>query len=255
MGQCAAANRAFAEAKGDLIKFFDADDIIAADYVEKQVDRIGRRRDVVVMGEWDRFFNDPKETSFPHLPMYRDADPVEWLTTEWMNARPMMQCALWLIPRQVLDRSGLWDERLSLINDFEFFARVLVNSSEILYSPGARLFYRSGIDDSLSGQKSRKAVESAFNSLMWGTEHLLNARNTEHTRQAAANVLQDFIFTYYPDHTDLRQQAAQRVDELGGGTVQPDGSPAFQALRKILGWKMARRAERASRWLRSRQLS
>lgn len=246
-GQCAAANRAFHESSGELIKFFDADDILAPDYVEKQVMRLGERRDAIAMGEWARFYGDPSEASFKRLPMYRDADPVDWLTTEWMDARPMMQCALWLIPRRVLDRSGLWDERLSLINDFEFFARVLLHCNEILYSPGARLYYRSGLDSSLSGQKSRRAVESAFNSLMWGTQHLLDAEDSPRTRLATANLLQDFIYSFYPGHADLRLAAQGRVRELGGANIKPDGSPAFQALRRLAGWKMARRIEALAR--------
>lgn len=247
-GQCAAANRAFKESRGELVKFFDADDILDPDHLAIQVERLGDRRDAIALGEWARFYNDdPQSAVFNPLPMYRDADPIDWLTTEWMDARPMMQCALWLIPRPILERSGLWDERLSLVNDFEFFARVLLESREILFTPGARLRYRSGIDGSLSQQRSRESIVSAYNSLMWGTEHLLSAMNSERTRRAAANILQDFIYTYYPAHADLRDSAQARVKELGVATIDPDGSPAFQMLRRMTGWKFARRVERLVR--------
>jgi hypothetical protein len=156
----------------------------------------------------------------------------------------MMQCALWLIPRPVLETSGLWDERLSLINDFEFFARVLVHTDGVRFTPGARLYYRSGLDDSLSGQTSRDHVESAFHSLMNGTQHLLDREDNPRTRRAAANMLQDFIYTFYPDHPDLRSRVAERVAELGGSDLPPDGPPGFQALRRVTGWRIARRVER-----------
>ena len=246
-GQCAAANRAFRESHGDLIKFFDADDVLAPDHVAFQVERLGERRDAIAMGEWARFYSDdPSEADFRPRPMYRDADPVDWLATEWRDARPMMQCALWLIPRDILDRSGLWDERLSLINDFEFFARVLLHAREILYAPGARLFYRSGLDASLSGRKSRAARESQALSLLLGTQHLLDAEDSPRTRQAAANVLQDFVYDVYPDHPDLRQQLADRVRDLGGSTLPPSGPPGFQKLRRLVGWRVARQAQRAA---------
>ncbi len=245
-GQCAAANRAFRESRGDLVKFFDADDVLAPDYVALQVDRLGDRRDAVALGEWARFTgDDPAEADFRPLPMYRDADPVDWLATEWVGARPMMQCALWLIPRGVLDRSGLWDERLSLINDFEFFSRVLLASTEVLYTPGARLSYRSGLGASLSGRKSRAARESQALSLLLGTQHLLDAEDSPRTRRACAHVLQDFVYDVYPDHADLRAQAAERVAELGGSDLPPDGPPGFQRLRRLVGWRLARRVERA----------
>src|SRR5690606_38229254 len=119
----------------------------------------------------------------------------------------------------------LWDERLSLINDFEFFARVLVCATEILYSPGARLYYRSGLPQSLSGRKTRPAVESAFLSISLGTRHLLEAEDSPRTRRACANILQDFDYTYYPNHPDLRGGARARAAELGGSDLSPDGPP------------------------------
>ncbi|WP_420457536.1 glycosyltransferase family 2 protein [Rubrivirga sp.] len=246
-GQCAAANRAFSESNGELVKFFDADDVLAPDHVARQVERLGDRRDAVAVGEWARFYGDDPETAvFEPLPMYRNADPVDWLTTEWTGARPMMQCALWLIPREVLGRSGLWDRRLSLINDFEFFSRVLLSASEVLYTPGARLFYRSGLGASLSGRKSRPARESQALSLLLGTQHLLDAEDSPKTRRACAHVLQDFVYDVYPQHPDLRARVHQRVAELGGSDLPPDGPPGFQRLRRFVGWRLARRVERAA---------
>ena len=244
-GQCAAANRAFHESRGELVKFFDADDVLHPEHVARQVERLGPRRDAVAMGEWARFYgDDPSEADFQPLPMYRDADPVEWLATEWSTARPMMQCAMWLVPRPILDRSGLWDERLSLINDFEFFARVLTQADEILYAPGARLSYRSGLDTSLSGRKSRAARESQVLSLLLGTQHLLATEDSPRTRKAAATMLQDFVYDVYPEYPDLRDQVRQRVAELGGSDLTPGGPPGFQRLRRLVGWRLARRVER-----------
>ena len=243
-GQCAAANRAFAEATGELIKFFDADDVLTPDMIALQVARLGDRRDAVAMGEWTRFQGaTPDGETFAPLPMYRDAVPTDWLTAEWMDTQPMMQCALWLIPRTVIDRAGLWDERLSLINDFEYFARVLTSADEILYTPGARLYYRSGVASSLSGQKSRRAVESQHLSLMLGTGHLLAAEDTPRTRRASANLLAQFNYEHYPHHPDLRKKAQDRVAELGGSDIAPLGPPNFHRLRHLIGWRAARRLQ------------
>lgn len=244
-GQCHAANTAFKASQGQLIKFFDADDILSPEFLEKQVAAIVHDSSEIAMGEWARFYgDDPSEAVFHNRPMYRDAKPQEWLTQEWMNARPMMQCALWLIPRNILERSGGWDESLSLINDFEFFARVLLCADRIKFTPGARLFYRSGIDGSLSGHKSRRAVESAFNSLVQGTGHLLAKSDAPDVRRACANVLRDFDYTYYPLHSDLRNLVQARVEQLGGSDLEPDGPPGFHHLRKFTGWRLARRVQR-----------
>ncbi|MCW2284296.1 glycosyltransferase involved in cell wall biosynthesis [Rhodoblastus acidophilus] len=244
-GQCAASNRGYREATGGLIKFFDADDVMAPEMIALQVARLAGRTDAIAMGEWKRFHGDaPDQEPFPRLPMYRDCPPAEWLVQEWANARPMMQCGLWLIPRSIIDAHGLWDERLSLINDFEYFSRLLLGASEILYTPGARMHYRSGLAGSLSSRKSRAAVESALLSLLLGTQHLLKVCDTPEARASCATLLQDFEFTYYPEHPDLRARARARVAELGGSKLEPDGPPGFQKLRRLVGWRLARRAQR-----------
>jgi glycosyltransferase involved in cell wall biosynthesis len=243
-GQCAAANAAFRQSKGELVKFFDADDVMDVDMIKLQVDRLGGRTDAIAMGEWRRFYGaEPENSPFPHLQMYRDALPVDWLTQEWATTRPMMQCALWLIPRPIITARGLWDERLSLINDFEYFTRLLLGAKEILYTKGARLHYRSGLVNSLSGRKSRAAVESQFLSLMLGTEHLLAVRDTQLTRSVCAGLLQDFDYAHFPTHPDLRAKALARVAELGGSSVEPHGPPGFHVLRRIVGWRLARRMQ------------
>lgn len=243
-GQCAAANRALAQAKGEFIKFFDADDILASDMVQLQVESLMGRRDAIAMGEWARFYSEPFEADFRPLPMYRNSAPVDWLAGEWLNGEPMMQCALWLIPRNLLSCTGGWDERLSLVNDFEFFARVLLEAKEIVYTPKARLYYRSGIPGSLSAQKSRKAVESQFLSLTLGIEHLLKAEDGPNTRRACANVIQAFDYEHYPSHPDLRAKIRAKVAELGGADITPSGPPGFHKLRSWIGWKAARHIQR-----------
>ena len=243
-GQCAAANKAFAESTGDYIKFFDADDLLSPEMIEKQMGRLAGRTDAVASSEWGRFHGDLSTFKSNPQSVWCDMESTEWLVEAWHYARPMMQCALWLIPRPILVQCGGWDEDLSLINDFEFFARVLCHSKEVLFTSGAVLYYRSGISGSLSGQKSRKSIESQYHSLLRGTGHLLARREDPAAKLSSANMLQDFIYTYYPDHAELREKLAQRVQELGGSDLVPDGPPRFLKLQRLLGWKAAKRIQK-----------
>lgn len=243
-GQCAAANLAWKEATGEYIKFFDADDLLSPDMIAKQVAKLNGRTDSVASAEWGRFHGDDFSSFSPNpQDVWRDMPATDWLVETWNDARPMMQCALWLIPREILETCGGWDEELSLINDFEFFARVLCHAEDVIFTPDAILYYRSGISGSLSGRKSRKAVESAYHSLIRGTGHLLKKRNDAAARLSCANVLQDFIYTYYPDHKDLIREITGRVEELGGSDLGPDGPPRFKKLQRFIGWKAARRVQ------------
>jgi hypothetical protein len=230
-----------------LIKFFDADDVMDPEMIARQVSALGGRTDLVALGEWSRFYNDDLRTAkFERQHTFQVTEPVEWLVGAWADAQPMMQCGLWLLPTQILARSGSWNEGLSLINDFEFFTRVLLSARKIVSVPEARLYYRSGMDSSLSGRKSRKAVESAFQSISLGTQRLLNAEDSPRTRRACANIFQSFEYEHYPRHADLRAKARRRLAELGGSDLAPIGPPRFHALRRLVGWRAARLVQRAA---------
>lgn len=241
----ATRNEAFRNSSGKWIKFFDADDLISPRLIERQIQRLGNDADAVATCEWGRFYNDDPGTytSNPET-VWCDLPAVEWLVMAWSKARPMMQPGLFLIPRPVIEAAGLWNESLSLIDDFEFFARILTNTQEVRFTRGERLLYRSGLGDSLSQRKSSGAVESAATSLLHGTSHLLSRRNDEPAKAACANLLQDFVHTCYPDHQQIRKAMEKRILELGGSDLSPDGPPNFQRLRRVTGWKLARRIQK-----------
>jgi GT2 family glycosyltransferase len=161
----------------------------------------------------------------------------EWLVQSWKNAQPMMQCGLWLIPKKTIEIAGLWDERLSLINDFDFFTRVLVNSKKVLFADDATLYYRSGINGSLSGTKSRKGFESAFMAIEKATATLLAKRNDKEAQLSCANIWQSFIYIIYPHHTDLVSKAQEYLTKLPAPTLPFPCGGYTKLLKHVVGWK------------------
>ena len=180
---------------------------------------------------------------FVPQPLWKDLDPVDWLLCAWEN-HLMMHGATWLISRQIADRAGLWNEELSLINDFDYFSRVLLASRGIKFCWGARTYYRSGNTDSLSGSTSYQAWQSAFRSLELGTNHLLAVENSDRTHHACATVFQRFAYEVYPDAPNIVKAAKDKVQQFGGSELEPSGGPAFQLLMRLLGWERAKKLQR-----------
>ena len=241
-----ARNRALREAKGEYIKFCDADDLISPEMIERQVGRLNGRQDAVAMSEWGRFYNDDVR-SFRKSPQscWKTMSGIEWLVEALMDAQPMMQVGMFLIPKILTEKAGPWIERSSPNDDFEYFCRLFCETEEILFVPETMLFYRSGIRGSLSAQKSPRARESECESVLLGTSYILKKRKDKQAALACANVCQHLIFDLYPKHSDLRQKLAQRVRECGKANIQPYGGRYFQKLRPWIGWKMARILQRA----------
>jgi glycosyltransferase involved in cell wall biosynthesis len=249
-GAAVARNVAFQHSVGEFVLFLDSDDIISPKHVEALLCRATESPGCVALSRWDRFRADPAEAIFPARPTERDLPGPDWLELDWRNAQPMTQSGMVLLPRGLFEKHGGWDERLTLNDDFEFFARMISRCNGVLFAPEARLYYRSAVAGSLSGWKSRTAVESGYLSLDLGTSHLLAARNTASTRRVCANILQNFDYTHYPKHGDLRAKARARVAALGGSDLAPDGPPGFQRLRPWIGWRPARLAQFAVEKLR-----
>ncbi|MEN0054041.1 MAG: glycosyltransferase [Mucilaginibacter sp.] len=237
-GQCAAANRAFSFSKGRFIKFMDADDMISPGYIAGQVKRIDNRDDVIASAAWGRFYNDDTSTFKLNDDLIRhDSKPIDWLVSSMDGKQVMMQCAIWLIPRAVLEESGLWDERLSLINDFEFIIRVLLYAREIRFAENSILYYRSGLPNSLSSLKSQKGAQSAYDSINWGTSQMLAFEQSNRVRKVCAACFQNFVYSFYPYHKALVNLAESKVKELGGSTAPFLSGGYTRLLQSVIGWK------------------
>ncbi|NBB23592.1 glycosyltransferase [Porphyrobacter sp. SLTP] len=248
-GAATARNLAFKHSRGQYILYFDADDVINSFHIEALHAVLPRSSNYIAMSQWDRFRDEPTKAVFPPRQTYMNLPGPDWLALDWISGEPMTQSGMFLIPRSLIKEVGGWNESLSLFDDFEFFARIIARSDGVRFAKDARLFYRSGLSGSLSGRKSRPAMESACRSLLLGTSYLLAIENSLKARRACANILQAFHYNFYPHFYDLRSEILSRVAELGGSDLKPSGPPGFHKLRRLVGWQMARHAQHVAEYL------
>ncbi len=252
-GASAARNHALRLAHGDYIQFIDADDWIAPDKITIQLDRLlplGPR--ALASASWFRVENELLRNgaisphtygiTFPQPPQpnARDLTGIEFLQLNFETIS-MMHPAAWLAPRALLDAAGPWDETLSLNDDGEYFARVALASTGIVFCPDARSFYRSNLSGSLSRRKDPRALASLFRSVELTLSHLHAADSSPRSRAAAAFAWKWAAFELYPAAPDLSRDAERRSLALGGSPRPFPGSGRFQLFAKLLGWRLARR--------------
>jgi len=249
-GASAARNIALREAQGDFIQFLDADDLLAPDKIETQMKVFADwGSSAVAAGAWARFCTTTSEARFIQQPLWNDMSPVEWLVCE-MQGGGMMIPAAWIVPRSIAERAGPWNEALTLHDDGEYFARVVLASDGVRFCHGALCFYRSGVRTSLSNSYSNAAIESAYKCRELCVEHLLAREDSPRTRRACATVLQNFVYWIYPAAPELVRQAESKIKLLGGITHKPEGGKIFKSLTRVIGWKAARRLGRMVRPVR-----
>jgi len=219
-GQSAAVNRGVRESAGQFIKIVDADDWINPEHLSAQMQSLEGTTDCVSACRWGYFREDFRRPAVRAEHADRDyADPLQWLVDSLTRDEGMMGGWKWLIPRTVWDRSGGYDPRLSLNNDFHASIAVLLASSGIKFAADAVYSYRRATGGSLSRSKSRKAMESAFLTTQLGCNLLLDRENSAHVRRLCADRYQRWAFDFWPHHPDLTQSAIAAAQELGGSTL------------------------------------
>ncbi|MBL0358832.1 MAG: glycosyltransferase family 2 protein [Chitinophagaceae bacterium] len=246
-GQCAAANEAFKNSTGEYIKFFDADDKLNPEHIAEQVARLTGTTSCIATGTISRFYNDDLNTAlYEPLSNWRDMAPIDWLMDDSGHGLGMMQCGMFLIPRHLLEEAGLWNESLSLINDFEFFPRVMLNAQQMLFTEKAVVFYRSGRLDTLSNDLSKSKLLSAYNALELTTNRLLKFENSTRVKKVLSISWNLWLYHFYLNETELYQKAKKHLKLLGD---HPDYYFKNNAgkLARLIGWKNHKRLKYLSK--------
>lgn len=241
-GASAARNHGLRLAQGEFIQYLDADDLLGPEKIALQMARLGAAEGgCIASGEWSRFHSDPAEARFAPEPVWRDLSGMEFLLSHYEHDW-MMQPAAWLCPRPLLEKAGPWDERLTLNDDGEYFCRVVLAARGILFCPGARVYYRSGIAGSLSRRKDSKSIRSLALSIELNCARLLaRGPNDPRIRAAVANAWRRLAYESYPDEPRVADEAVARYKALGGSPLPPPGTGPYQRTARLIGWRAAKR--------------
>jgi glycosyltransferase involved in cell wall biosynthesis len=242
-GQTAALNKCLEYATGEFVQYLDADDLIEPGKIEKQINRLINNPLCVASAEWGRFYNDPAETVFNPEAVWCDLNALDWLALSRADGLGMMLPALWLIPMSIVRVVGPWAEELTLNNDAEYFTRTLLASDGVLFCPGARCHYRSGLHSSLSGQKTPRAWLSQFRVLELCESYVRAREDSERIRRGFALSWQHLAHGCYPYDSKLSACALARAKILDSVTTRPDGGRIFRVVSRILGWRIARKLQ------------
>jgi glycosyltransferase involved in cell wall biosynthesis len=246
-GLSAAQNEAFKLSQGDYIQWLDADDLLALDKVERQLNalRESDNKRILLSSPWAPFFYRTQNVRFVRNSLWQDLSPVEWLLRK-LREPIHMQNATWLVSRELTEAAGPWDTRLQYDQDGEYFARVLLASEGTRFVPDTGIFYRVTTTNRISYiGKSNKKKDSLFLSMKLHIQYLSSLEDSERVRKACVAYLQNWYHTFYPERSDIVREMQELAGQLGGHLEPPALRWKYAWMRPVFGWHAAKSAQNA----------
>lgn len=246
LGQCKALNFALKNAKGDFIKFLDADDFINEIHIEKMLSVLfaveaDKRSKTLILSKWQRFINEEELLPVINRPEWSDNQPIDFLMKAMGNGPDMLPGWQWLIPKNIIDEVGGWNENLGLGNDFEFSIRLVLGSDSIRICDDAIVYYRSALQTNMSSSTKESTIMSVLQASRLGIERIRNYTDNKILKRACADKLQVWLLSYYPYiKRSLAKEVEKQVAQLGGSNVNADWDKKLLLLKKLIGWKAAK---------------
>jgi PST family polysaccharide transporter len=258
-GASAARNHAFSLCKGDYIQWLDADDLLAPDKIERQMRFMeqGISKRTLLSAPWAHFMYRPLHAQFIPTALWCDLTPLEWLLRK-MDQNVFMQTAAWLVSRELTEAAGPWDVRLLGDDDGEYFCRVLLASDEVRFVPDAKVYYRAFRYNSLSyiGRFPEK-IEAHWLSMQLHIRYLRSLEQSPRVNHACVEFLRASLASFYPDRSDIVEEAQRMAAEMGEELGLPRLSWKYAWIRSLFGWEAAKPAQvqaRKFRWWLERHL-
>jgi glycosyltransferase involved in cell wall biosynthesis len=241
-GTCAALNFGLNKSTGRFIKFLDSDDILNKCHLEAQIECLfNSTKGSVVSCKWIRFYNNDL-SNLKEVPesVWQSMSSKQWILKALRQDSDMMPPWLWLIPREIINDSGFFNENLSYNHDFEFSIRLLLKSSYVVFSDKSIVYYRTGNMSSLSNLRNEKAWLSVLESTNIATTLLIEKIDDPDIKRLCAKRYFNLLFELYPKFPSIAYIINNQMVNLGFKKFDIPGSNRLRILGFFMGWKFVK---------------
>ncbi len=249
-GAAKARNKGLTESKGAFIQFLDADDFISPDKIEIQVTAAIQNPEKIMVCSTIHFTDENLHSKL--LPsVYEDRfiesedDPTRFLTRLWGgfdNQGSMVQPNAWLVPKQIIDNAGFWDETLTLDDDGEFFSRVILHSKGICKTKGYNYYRKSLTAKNLSAGRSLSSYRSLLDAVISKKNELLSRTDSPDAAFAIYRLLYDVAVLSYPKYLEISNEAIASLPKINRKfQVNVGGGRLVKGISRLIGWRATKK--------------
>ena len=248
-GAAAARNSGLKIANGYYIQFLDAGDVLSFNKIEKQVEALQDQKDKIAVSNYCQFTFDNQLNNFKATDqssfIYSTDNTTDFLVNLWGGNGEMnfIQTNSWLVPMSIIDKVGMWRNYRCPDDDGEFFARVILASSGIVYTPGVYNYYHIEPNgrNQLSKNKNKKHLQNTLLTIDLKHKYLSFKGETPTIRKAIAAQYLRFAVDNFPAQLKLSKIAFKRYRDLNVNVNVPKlGGWMIELLKNLFGWRVAR---------------
>lgn len=178
-------NYGFELSQGDFIMWLDDDDYLDPFKLQKQIEIANPEQNHLITCAWGRLVG--RNSDIKKYSIYKDyKDPTDLLTD--YGTLEYFPSHAFLLSRKLVEQIGTWNEDLTINQDGVFFAKAIVNASEIKFAKDTFVLYRNHTANNTSMISSKTKAKDLIKSWKMieeiisenggtkGRKYILNAR-------------------------------------------------------------------------------
>lgn len=246
-GSPIAKNTGLKIAQGEYVQFLDADDALSIDKIENQVKLLQNKKNAITVCRTQIFYTneDVKKTDLLEIDTsfltFSNNPYLFLLNLMGINGKiGMVQPNAYLTPKSLINISGSWSEELnkSPDDDSEFFCRVLLNASEIIYDEKSINFYRKSTNYLSSGRTLLNAL-GALKTIELKADNILKRNDSIEVKKMLALHYAIIVYIHGSKFCQLIALAKSKLLELKIKKFPIVGGIHFRILANVVGFENA----------------